>query len=228
MLLGYAGNAIAYTRPLPTKPIQAGASTLGGQKPVVCIPLVGQTREEILKEAGNVPGIAPDMIELRVDFWDFIEDTNKSVTMVREVRKIIGNVPILLTCRIVPEGGHKIVSDNAKFSLYNQVIKEKLVNLIDVELIYGPDKIQKFKKSLNKSGIGLVVSYHDMKNMPSKDVISQAMENEVMAGCILQAQNPHFCKIFLPSRGWGILCPHEGVPDPVALTIEQQYVTVVH
>ena len=47
-------------------------------------------------------------------------------------------------------------------------------------------------------------------------------------GCILQAQNPHFCKIFLPSRGWGILCPHEGVPDPVALTIEQQYVTVVH
>ena len=50
----------------------------------------------------------------------------------------------------------------------------------------------------------------------------------VIEDCILQAQNPHFCKIFLPSRGWGILCPHEGVPDPVALTIEQQYVTVVH
>lgn len=182
VVFGFLDSAMAYSRPMPTKQIQTGISVLGGQKPVVCIPMVGQTREDILKEAKNVPNIAPDMVELRTDFWNFIEDTNKSVSMVREVRKIIGDVPILLTCRIKSERGHKEVSDRAKFALYNKVTKEKLVNLIDMELAYGPEVIQKFKKSLSGSGIGLVVAFHYMKNTPGKEEIVQTMEKEVEAG----------------------------------------------
>ncbi len=56
------------------KPIKASKQILGGEKPLVCIPLVGKTREAIISEANNVPVIAPDIIELRIDAWNFIED----------------------------------------------------------------------------------------------------------------------------------------------------------
>ena len=73
-------------RPQPNKPIVSRGKVLGGPLPLVCVPLVGKSREEILKEAGNIPSIGPDIIELRVDAWEFVEDTAASLSMIKDVR----------------------------------------------------------------------------------------------------------------------------------------------
>ena len=66
---------------------------------MVCIPLVGKDHDGIVSEAKNVPSIAPDIIELRIDAWDFVEDQAASLAMIKEVRAIVGETPIILTCR---------------------------------------------------------------------------------------------------------------------------------
>ena len=86
-------------RPQPEKPIEARGKVLGGSRPLVCVPLVGKTRGEILAEAENIPAIAPDIIELRVDAWEFVEETAPSVSMIQDVRKAVGEIPVILTCR---------------------------------------------------------------------------------------------------------------------------------
>jgi 3-dehydroquinate dehydratase-1 len=176
-------TAAPYVRPTPTQPIKAGPSTvLGSPVPVITVPLVAETHDAIVAEARNVASLKPDMVEVRSDYWNFMEDANKSYEMLKEVKQIIGDIPILLTCRISAEGGHKAVSDKAKFDFYDRAIKDKFVNFIDVEFAYGDDFIKSFKNKLQGSGISLVVSYHDFKATPAKEKIVAMMERQVAAG----------------------------------------------
>lgn len=174
--------ADAYKRPMPMNPITVGPTTLGAQVPVVAVPLVAQTRENILKEVTAVAALHPDMIEVRADFWDFIENTDASVAMLRDINKVMKDVPILLTVRIKAERGHKDVTEKAKFDFYTIAVKEKLADFIDMELAYGPEKIKAFKKILNGTGVSLVVAYHDLEATPTKEQIVEIMEREIEAG----------------------------------------------
>lgn len=177
-----AAASDAYTRPMPTSPITSGPTTLGAEIPVVAVPLVAQTRDAILKEAATVAALHPDMIEVRADFWDFIEDTNASVAMLRDINKVMKDIPILLTVRIKAERGNKDVTEKAKFDFYNAAAKEKLADFIDMELAYGPERIKAFKKGLEGTGVSLVVAYHDLKATPTQADIVKIMEREIEAG----------------------------------------------
>ncbi|MDD4612804.1 MAG: type I 3-dehydroquinate dehydratase [Synergistaceae bacterium] len=169
-------------RPQPKKPIEARGKVLGGLKPLVCIPLVGKTREEILGEAGNIPDIAPDIIELRVDAWEFVEDTAASISMIRDVRKAVGEIPVILTCRGHWEGGFKKVSDSAKFSLYRKAAEEGLVDFLDVELIYGDEKIRETLAMIANYPVSLIVSSHDFEKTPPKEVLFSTLAAQIRAG----------------------------------------------
>ncbi len=166
----------------PRHPIQARNALLGGEKPLVCIPLVGKDREAITAEARNVPSIAPDIIELRIDAWDFIEDRELSLEMIKEVRAVVGERPVILTCRGDWEGGFKKVSDEAKFGIYAAAVKEGLVDFIDVELIYGEEKIKEVLETLEGTRTSLIVSFHDIKKTPSRDDLVSILKQQIAAG----------------------------------------------
>lgn len=117
-----------YVRPQPTEPVKAANMILGSAHPVIAVPLVAQTRDAILKEAAVVKALKPDLIEIRADYWDFIEDTDKSVVMLQDIKNVMGEIPILLTVRIKEERGFKDVSKEAKFAFYDRAIIEKNSN----------------------------------------------------------------------------------------------------
>ena len=108
-LSAYAGD---FVRPMLTRPIQAGPTLLGGEQPVICSPLVGKNLEAIKAEAKTVKALNPDMVEVRADYWDFIEDTDKAIEALQAIRNIIGDTPILLTVRAAEERGFKKVDQN--------------------------------------------------------------------------------------------------------------------
>ena len=169
-------------RPQPEKPIEARGKVLGGPRPLVCVPLVGKTRGEILAEAENIPAIAPDIIELRVDAWEFVEETAASVSMIRDVRKTVGEIPVILTCRGHWEGGFKKVSDEAKFALYREAAAGGLVDFLDMELAYGDEKIRETLRMLENSSVSLIVSFHDFEKTPPKEVLFSTLAAEIRAG----------------------------------------------
>lgn len=166
----------------PRHRIKMRSGVLGGETPMVCVPLVGANRDAIIAEAKNIPAIAPDIIELRVDAWDFIEDTPASLEMIREVRATVGDLPIILTCRGDWEGGVKKVSDEAKFALYKAAVKEGLVDLVDVELKYGEEKIKEILSLLEGTNTSLIVSFHDFKRTPHRDELVSILKRQIAAG----------------------------------------------
>ncbi len=169
-------------RPQPKKPISARSQLLGGPLPLVCIPLVGKSQDAILEEARNVPCIAPDAIELRIDSWDFVEDVPKAVSMIENVRKTVGDIPIILTCRGHWEGGFQKVSDESKFAVYDRAVTAALVDFIDVELVYGDRKIREIRDSLKGAGASLIVSSHDFSKTPTREVLFSTLAAEIRAG----------------------------------------------
>jgi len=166
----------------PCEPIKAGSSILGSTVPLVCIPLVGRDEDSIMTEAGNILVIAPDIIELRIDAWNFVEDVPKSVGMIEKVRSILGETPIILTCRGDWEGGFKKVDDSAKFTIYAEAVKRGLVDFIDMELKYGQEKISEILGLLENSNTHLIVSFHDFQMTPSEDELVSIMEREIRVG----------------------------------------------
>ncbi|GAB1487510.1 type I 3-dehydroquinate dehydratase [Aminivibrio sp.] len=169
-------------RPQPKKPITARGKVLGGPAPLVCVPLVGKTEEEIRTEARNIPAIAPDAIELRVDAWDFVEETGKALSMIGEVRTIVGELPVILTCRGHWEGGVKKVADEKKFLLYKEAAEAGFVDFIDMELACGDGKIREILAMLEPTSTPLIISCHDFEKTPSKEMIFSLLGAEIRAG----------------------------------------------
>lgn len=177
----YLGG-IEAMRPQPKKPIRARQQLLGGPLPLVCIPLVGKSADVILGEARNVPAIAPDAIELRIDAWDFVEEVPEAVSMIENVRRTVGDIPVILTCRGDWEGGFRKVSDESKFAVYERAVTAGLVDFIDVELVYGDRKIREIRDSLKDTGTSLIVSAHDFAKTPTKEVLFSTLAAQIRAG----------------------------------------------
>ncbi|MEA4881440.1 MAG: type I 3-dehydroquinate dehydratase [Synergistaceae bacterium] len=167
-------------RPQPEKPIVVRGRILGGPVPLLCVPLTGRTRETILREASDVSKIAPDMIEIRVDFWDFVEETESALSMVREIRETVGDIPVILTCRRHEEGGWKKVTEGGKFILYIRAVEAGLVDFLDVELASGEEKIREML-SIEPS-VSLIVSSHDFEKTPSRNEIISILTSEIQSG----------------------------------------------
>ena len=167
-------------RPQPHKSIVVRGRVLGGPAPLLCVPLTARTRATILREASDISKVAPDIIELRADCWDFVEETESALFLIREVRGTMGDIPMILTCRRQEEGGFGKVSDGRKFSLYEQAVDAGLVDFIDVELSYGQEKIQEMIANLGL--VSLIVSSHDFEKTPSRDEILSILTAVILTG----------------------------------------------
>ena len=169
-------------RIVPNRPIKVKNAVLGGERPLVCVPLVGQNKDSVMSEVGKIANVAADIIELRVDAWDCIEDVGESVSRVSEVRRLAGDVPIILTCRGHWEGGFKEVSEEAKDRLYESVLQRGLVDFVDKELSYGFQKLSELKQKTAAAGAHLIISYHNFSKTPSKEFIYSQLVSQVNCG----------------------------------------------
>ena len=158
----------------PAKPLDLRGRPLGGDRPLVCSPLVGRTRERLLAETANVHAKRPDVIEWRVDYFEAIADTSAVIETGRAMRAIVGDTPILFTRRSVREGGETIpIGDAEVVKLYAAVAASGLVDLIDFEMGNDPDQVREVRASTRAAGTRLVLSYHNFGYTPGVEFLVQ-------------------------------------------------------
>ncbi len=168
-------------RPVPKMPIRVRNSVLGGMVPLICVPLMGSTCESVMEEVKNLPS-GTDVIELRIDAWDAVEDLEFSVDLIGKVRAAVGDLPLILTCRGHWEGGLNGVSELAKDRIYSRAISEGLVDFVDKEMSYGYGKIAEVKAHAEAHGVKLIVSYHDFERTPSLSFIYSQLVSQIRLG----------------------------------------------
>ena len=95
---GMDGNAFQHK----LKVVQAGG------RPMVCTPLIGQTKEELLHELEVLAEKKPDVIEWRADFFTNLHDKEQVIETLHWMKDKAQGIPILFTIRSEKEGGEPI------------------------------------------------------------------------------------------------------------------------
>lgn len=146
--------------------MKVGNLVFGEGKPKVCIPIVGTTREEIVRLVIQLQELTYDLVELRIDYYERVESVDEVIELLKQIKKELDK-PILFTLRTKDEGGEYAISIEEYLSLYEEVIASNLVEMIDVEMNLGDEVVRSLCKKASNFGVALIVSNHEFHHTPS-------------------------------------------------------------
>lgn len=145
-----------------------------GKVPLICTPLIGKNRADIVAELTNVLGKKPDIIEWRADFFENIANTDQVVALANEIKKVAGDLPIIFTIRSNREGGQLIaLSDLEAIELNGAICSNTNIEYVDCELSNLPEHFQQLCEVAHKHNTKVIASFHNFTCTPSKDILHQ-------------------------------------------------------
>lgn len=161
------------------KPIQKTDGSTP-QRPLICAPLVGKTKAALIEEIDAVAAKKPDLLEWRVDFYKHIGKTEDVLETASLLKAHSKGIPILFTRRSIREGGEPItVSEQEVTVLYEQVMKQGLVDVVDVELSCPEAEKERLRAIAKETETQWILSYHDFQRTPSEaDILAKLQEAE--------------------------------------------------
>ena len=98
-------------------PVVVRGVKIGQGIPKICVPIVGQTREEIVEAGKTMKSAGADVVEWRVDWYEEVFDYAKVEETAADLRKALGELPLLFTFRTAKEGGEKAIEKDVYVEL---------------------------------------------------------------------------------------------------------------
>ena len=144
---------------------------IGAGAPKIIVPIVGVTKEDILNEAKTFDSIPVDVVEWRVDWFEHVFEFDKVEDVLKELRTVLGNIPLLLTFRTKKEGGEKAIDTKDYKELNLRAAKTGYVDFIDVEIFTGDDVVREIIDGAHAAGVRVIASNHDFFKTPAKSNI---------------------------------------------------------
>lgn len=158
---------------------------IGAGAPKIIVPIVGVTKEDILNEAKTFDSIPVDVVEWRVDWFEHVFEFDKVEDVLKELRTVLGNIPLLLTFRTKKEGGEKAIDTKDYKELNLRAAKTGYVDFIDVEIFTGDDIVREIIDGAHAAGVRVIASNHDFFKTPAKsDIIYRLRKMQDMGADI--------------------------------------------
>ena len=158
---------------------------IGTGAPKIIVPIVGVTKEDILNEAKTFDSIPVDVVEWRVDWFEHVFEFDKVEDVLKELRTVLGNIPLLLTFRTKKEGGEKAIDTKDYKELNLRAAKTGYVDFIDVEIFTGDDVVREIIDGAHAAGVRVIASNHDFFKTPAKsDIIYRLRKMQDMGADI--------------------------------------------
>lgn len=184
---------------------------IGEGKPLVCVPIMKSTTEEILAEAGKLSDTGVDMIEWRVDAFDHPTDMNALRTVLEGLAPIVENTILVYTFRSKAQGGLLQLSSDEIFDIHQIAAESRVADFIDVEY-FASKNPKKEICLLQKMGAYVIASHHDFDETPRPDIMRMLLEQ-------MNGSGADIVKLAVMPQ-----CPS----DVLALLAETSYFHMVH
>ncbi len=169
---------------------------LGEGIPKICVPLVAKTKDEFLNSAEALEKIKLDLVEVRIDHFEDVENIQEVKSLLKDLRDILKNIPILFTFRSLKEGGEKEVSVEYYKTLNIEIAKTGFVDLVDTELFTGDEVVKEIVDEVHKEGVKIVMSNHDFNKTLEREEIVRRL-------CRMQELNADLPKIAVMPKSAG-------------------------
>lgn len=152
-------------------PVIIRETAIGEGMPKICVPIVEKTRAEIIKAAEEIKTLPADLVEWRADWFEQVFEAEVVFDVLQELRRILGELPLLFTFRTKKEGGEKEIDEKYYRTLNQIVVESGLADLIDVEVFIGDDVVNDLVRTAHENGVRVIGSNHDFEKTPEKDEI---------------------------------------------------------
>ena len=146
-------------------------TVIGEGMPKICVPIVGVTKEAILDEARAITKLPADVVEWRIDWFENVFDFAALEDVLKGLREVLGDMPLLMTFRTSKEGGEKAIEDEVYADINIRAAQTGYVDMVDVEVFTGDEIVKKIIEGAHAAGVKVVASNHDFFKTPDKDDI---------------------------------------------------------
>ncbi|MED4202531.1 type I 3-dehydroquinate dehydratase [Neobacillus mesonae] len=154
-----------------TRSITVRGVTIGQGTPKICVPMVGRTLTELLEEANRLKTIDLDVVEWRADFFEHVDNREKVIDALYQIRSVLKKTPLIFTFRSAKEGGEKEISPEYYLQLNKAIIETGQADIIDMELFSDESLLKSLVEWAHANNIFVIISNHDFEKTPSKEEI---------------------------------------------------------
>lgn len=148
----------------------------GSGMPKICVPIVGETQEDILQQAAKALSRKPDCMELRIDYFLDVADIDKVLHVLRCLRDTIGETVLLFTFRSDKEGGEQAITVADYRNLCERVCQSGFIDLLDVEAFMQEGLLADMSEFAHTNGVYVVGSNHDFDGTPEEQEIVKRLQ----------------------------------------------------
>ena len=131
---------------------------LNRKKPLVCIPLVSNTLEELMEDVKEAEKMGAEILEFRSDFLN-VSEKDDIFTALKEIKNIT-SLPLIFTFRTSFEGGEKEIETKDYIHLIKKAIEAEDAEIVDCEFSRIYEFIDEIKEIAIKKGVKLKFFYY--------------------------------------------------------------------
>ena len=144
----------------------------------VTIPVMAENMEDMKLQAVTAKAENPDMIEWRADAFIGIDDKETRDAAITEIREIMGDTPILFTCRDFNDRGKQDFPLSVKRAILEDAVASGCIDVVDIELTQGQEYITKLRDLAHANNVMLLIAHHDWEKTPSNEEMELVIRTE--------------------------------------------------
>lgn len=167
------------------KTVQVRNLSIGEGMPKICVPIVEKTKEEIYIQANAIKETDADLVEWRADWFEEVQRPGAIQEVLRQLRGILGDLPLLFTFRTAIEGGEQEIEAERYVELNRAAVDSQMADLIDVEVSAGEERVLELIDYAHRNQVKVVASNHDFYKTPVKEELIQRLRKMQLYGADL-------------------------------------------
>lgn len=138
-----------------------------GEGALVCAPILGKDRDEVLAELDFVMQKQPDVIEWRADFFSAIAQTDEVLALAHDIRGIAADTTLIFTIRSAREGGQPIpLTQRQSVELAAEICRKTGIEYVDCELGNAREDLELLREAASAGGTKVIGSFHNFERTP--------------------------------------------------------------
>ena len=154
---------------------------IGMGRPLICVPVLERTKEEVIKEVEYLVKSEADMIEWRLDAFEHYTDYNEVREILQQIAPLLKKKPFLYTFRTEKQGGMALAEREELKDLHDLAAESECTDLIDLEF-FEEEHAAKRIREIQKKGKKIVASHHDLEGTPQIEVMRMLLDRMCEGG----------------------------------------------
>lgn len=158
------------------KTIKVRNLIIGEGTPKIVIPIVGNTKEDIIEKAIEIKDMSLDLVEWRVDYFENIFIPEEVLMVLEILRKTLGDKLIIFTIRTRNEGGEKEIPTEFYIYLNILVAKSGLADFVDIEVFQENLNTIEIIQQIHDCGCLVIGSNHNFYETLDKNILVERLK----------------------------------------------------